>query len=106
VAQIDQLAALHHLAEPREIERPKLLPLGDDDERARTFRAGVGVAAEGDVASRISSVFGLKASPSTATVLPRNSPPSAAETLRAMARFRASLTATTASTTRNAESLS
>jgi hypothetical protein len=40
----------------------------------------------------------------TAAVLPRNSPPSAAATLRAIARLRASLTATTASTMRSGAS--
>ncbi len=38
-----------------------------------------------DGASRMSSVLGLNVSPSTPTVLPRRLPPSAADTLRAMA---------------------
>ena len=49
----------------------------------------------------MSSVFGLKVSPSTAMVLPRSEPPSAAETLRAIARLRVSLTAATVSTMRS-----
>src|ERR1700755_493763 len=47
-----------------------------------------------DGASRMSSVFGLKVRPSSDTVLPRTSPLSAAETLRDIARLRASLTGT------------
>ena len=50
--------------------------------------------------SRMSSVFGLKVRPKTATVLPRASPPIAWTTLRPIARLRLSLTATTASTIR------
>ena len=49
----------------------------------------------------MSSVFGLKVSPSSATVLPRASPPSAWITLRPIARLRASFTFTTASTMRS-----
>src|SRR3954454_15732662 len=56
------------------------------------------IASEG--ASRMSSVFGLKVSPSTAIVLPRTWPPHAAITLRAIARLRWSLTAATVSTSR------
>ena len=61
-------------------------------------------ASEG--ASRMSSVLGLKVRPSTAMVLPRRLPPSAAATLRAMARLRTSLTATTVSTMRSGAALS
>ena len=48
----------------------------------------------------MSSVLGLKVSPRTQTVLPRNDPPNTDATLRAMARLRFSLTAITASTMR------
>ncbi len=48
----------------------------------------------------MSSVFGLKVRPSTATVLPRTEPPQAAITLRPMARLRWLLTAATVSTMR------
>jgi len=51
--------------------------------------------------SRMSSVFGLKDRPSTATVLPRIESSSAVTTLRAMARLRWSLTAATVSTMRS-----
>ena len=54
----------------------------------------------------MSSVSGLKVRPSTATVLPRRLPPAALETLRAIARLRLSLTASTASTIRNGTSWS
>ena len=49
----------------------------------------------------MSSVSGLNVSPSSATVLPRTEPPQARITLRAMARFLWSLTATTVSTSRS-----
>ncbi len=48
----------------------------------------------------MSSVFGLKVSPSTAIVLPRTEPPAAATTFFAIARLRVSLTAATVSTMR------
>ena len=48
--------------------------------------------------SRMSSVLGLKVSPSTATVLPRTEPPAAAITFLAIARLRWSFTAATVST--------
>src|SRR4028119_2395522 len=51
-------------------------------------------------ASRMSSVLGLKVSPSTATVLPRTEPPQAATTLRPMARLRWLLHAATGPTRR------
>jgi hypothetical protein len=51
-------------------------------------------------ASRISSVLGLKVRPNTAMVLPRSEVPSAAWTLRAIARLRVSFTAATVSTIR------
>ena len=44
----------------------------------------------------MSSVFGLKVKPSTATVLPRSTPANAADTFRAVARLRVSLTISTA----------
>src|SRR6185437_5368096 len=50
-------------------------------------------------ASRMSSVFGLKVRPRTATVLPIT-PPKARSIFSAIATLRASLTATTASTRR------
>ena len=50
-----------------------------------------------DGASRISSVFGLKVRPKTATALPRRTPAKADDTFRAIARFRVSLTASAAS---------
>jgi hypothetical protein len=54
----------------------------------------------------MSSVLGLKVSPSTAMVLPRRLPPSAAATLRAIPRFLASFTAATISTMRSGASAS
>ena len=54
-------------------------------------------------ASRMSSVFGLKVSPSTATVLPVTEPPQAATILSAIASLRASLSAITVSTIRTGE---
>ena len=56
---------------------------------------------QGDLGdSRISSVLGLKVRPRTLTVLPRSVPPNTDATLRAIARLRFSLTASTASTMR------
>ena len=52
-------------------------------------------------ASRISSVSGLNVRPSTAIVLPWTDPPHAWMIRAAMADFRASLTATVASTNRD-----
>src|SRR4051812_26718811 len=57
-------------------------------------------------ASRMSSVSGLKVRPSTAKVLPRRLPPAAWATLRAIARLRLSLTASTASMIRSGTSWS
>ncbi len=56
--------------------------------------------------SRMSSVLGLKVRPSTPMVLPRTSPPTAAMTLRAIARLRVSLTATVVSIRRMGAPLS
>src|SRR5438128_4265425 len=59
-----------------------------------------------DGASRMSSVSGLKVTPSTAMDFPRRLPPNAFATLRALARLRWSLTATTFSTIRTGDSWS
>ncbi len=83
-------------------ERPRLLHALRDRSRAPSTPASSSawtIASEG--ASRMSSVLGLKARPSKATVLPRGSSPSALITLRPIARLRASLTLTTASTIRS-----
>ena len=52
------------------------------------------------MASRMSSVLGLKVTPSTAMVLPSTLPPQASTTLAAMLFLRSSLTPTTVSTMR------
>ena len=57
-----------------------------------------------DGLSRMSSVFGLKVRPRSATVLPCASPPIALMILRAIERLRCSLTCTTASTILNVTS--
>jgi hypothetical protein len=57
-------------------------------------------------ASRMSSVLGLKVRPSTATVLPRSAPENMVDTFRAIARFRMSFTAATASMMRKETSWS
>ena len=88
VAVVDVGQHLPRLLHADRIEGPNL---GADVQQRRT--SGI----EG--ASRMSSVFGLKVRPSTAMVLPRMSA-QRAMTLRAMARLRFSLTATTVSTMR------
>ena len=59
IPQVDDHGCGHDLLDPPEIERTKLAPLGDDDERVRAAGAGVGVVAIFDAAQLLPRLLPL-----------------------------------------------